>query len=80
MHLPDSRHKLRSVGRIFATTHETKMLLREIALKQGWGRRRSASRLGEGIMLVRRWLDYDHVSLAVLIIGLGMVEWLALAI
>jgi hypothetical protein len=31
-------------------------------------------------MLVRHWLDYDHVSLAVLIIGLGIVELLALAI
>jgi len=31
-------------------------------------------------MLVRYWLDYDHVSFAVLIIGLGIVELLALAI
>ena len=31
-------------------------------------------------MLVQYWLDYDHVSLAVLIIGLGIVELLALAV
>jgi hypothetical protein len=28
----------------------------------------------------RHWLDYDGVALAVLIIGLGLVELLALAI
>jgi hypothetical protein len=31
-------------------------------------------------MLVRHWLDYDYVSLAVLVIGLGAVELLALSI
>jgi hypothetical protein len=36
--MPDSCHKLRNVGRALATTRETKMLLREIGLKQGWGR------------------------------------------
>jgi hypothetical protein len=31
-------------------------------------------------MLGRHWLDYDSVALAVLIIGLGLVELLALGI
>jgi hypothetical protein len=31
-------------------------------------------------MLERHWLDYDTVALAVLIIGLGLVELLALSI
>jgi hypothetical protein len=35
---------------------------------------------GEGTMLVRHWLDYDYISLAVLVIGLGAVELLALSI
>jgi len=46
--MPDSRRKLRNVGRVFATTHETNLLLREIALKRRWGRRWSARRSGEG--------------------------------
>jgi hypothetical protein len=31
-------------------------------------------------MMGRHWLEYDHVALAVLIIGLGIVELLALGI
>jgi hypothetical protein len=31
-------------------------------------------------MLGRNWLDYDIVTLAVLVIGLGVVELLALSI
>jgi hypothetical protein len=31
-------------------------------------------------MLGRHWLDYDYVALAVLVIGLGFVELLALSI
>jgi hypothetical protein len=31
-------------------------------------------------MFVRHWLDYDFVALAVLVIGLGAVELLALSI
>jgi hypothetical protein len=35
--MPHSRHKLRNVGRVFATSREIKMLCSEIALKLGWG-------------------------------------------
>ena len=38
-------------------------------------------RLNEGrTMLGRNWLDYDIVTLAILVIGLGVVDLLALSI
>src|SRR5271166_1336286 len=36
MTMPDLRHKLRNVSRVFTINRETKMLSCEIALKQGW--------------------------------------------
>jgi hypothetical protein len=41
---------------------------------------RSDQRGGREIMHKRYWLDYDHVALAVLVIGIGMIELLALII
>jgi hypothetical protein len=80
------RHKLRNVGQVFAPNHETKRLCIEIALKQGWGKhtlepkKNWAFEQGNGTMIGRHWLDYDHVALAVLIIGLGIVELVAFGI
>jgi hypothetical protein len=31
-------------------------------------------------MPLRHWLEYDHIALAVLVIGLGIVELVALGI
>src|SRR5262249_27372872 len=36
--VPDSRHKLRNAGRVFATNRETRNLCGEIRLKQACGR------------------------------------------
>jgi hypothetical protein len=36
--MPDSRHKLRNAGRVFATNRETRNLCGEIRLKQACGR------------------------------------------
>ena len=36
--MPDSRHKLRNAGRVFATNRETRSLCGEIRLKQACGR------------------------------------------
>ena len=42
---------------------------------------KKAERLSRGDTMVdRHWLDYDHVALAVLIIGLGIVELVAFGI
>ena len=79
-------HKLRNIGQVFAPNHETKRLCIEIALKQGWGKhtlepkKNWAFEQGKGTMIGRHWLDYDHVALAVLIIGLGIVELVAFGI
>jgi hypothetical protein len=66
------------------------MLCSEIALKQGWGnvyalgthhRAKKIGRLNMGWTVMRRhWLDYDLVALAVLIVGVGLVELLVLSI
>jgi len=92
--LPDSRHKARNPGQIFAANRETKKPRGEIAVKQkraklvnkqrAPGHRSGAQaktnvRTENGTMLARHWLDYDSVALAVLIIGLALVEFLALS-
>jgi hypothetical protein len=80
------RHKLRNVGPVFAANHEAKKLYIEIALKQGRGKhtlepkKNWASEQRKGTMIGRHWLDYDHVALAVLVIGLGIVELVAFGI
>jgi hypothetical protein len=83
--MPDSRHKLRNAGRVFATN-------REIRLKQACGRCYSTRRLpsfeGPGIRIgmdvmlsdYRHWLEYDPVALAVLLGGVGFVELIVLSI
>jgi hypothetical protein len=83
--LPDSRHKLRNAGPVFATN-------REIRLKQACGRCYSTRRLpsfeGPGIRIgmdvmlsdYRHWLEYDPVALAVLLGGVGFVELIVLSI
>jgi hypothetical protein len=79
-------HKLRNVGQVFALNRETKKLRIEIALKQGFGKhtlepkKNCGFEQGKGTMIGRHWLDYDHVALAVLIIGLGIVELVAFGI
>ena len=70
----------------FAPNHEAKKLYIEIALKQGRGKhtlepkKNWASEQRKCTMIGRHWLDYDHVALAVLIIGLGIVELVAFGI
>jgi hypothetical protein len=49
------------------------MLLQALEEKRGVG-------TGEGSMPVRHWLEYDHIALGVLVIGLAIVELLALSI
>ena len=83
--MPDSRHKLRNAGRVFATN-------REIRLKQACGRCYSTRRLpsfespgiriGMDVMFsdYRHWLEYDPVALAVLLGGVGFVELIVLSI
>ena len=66
------------------------MVCCEIDMKQGWGnvdvlgahhRAKKIGRLNMGWTVMRRhWLDYDPVALAVLIVGMGLVEVLALSI
>ena len=77
-------HKLRKVGQVFALNHETKRPCIEITLKQGWGKHtlelNEAFEQGRGTMIGQHWLDYDHVALAVPIIGLGIVELVAFGI
>jgi hypothetical protein len=46
--MPDLRHKLRNVRRVFTTNRETKMISREIALKQGWANVTELSLSGDG--------------------------------
>src|SRR5215475_4982724 len=43
--IPDSRHKLRNAGRVFATNRETRIFCSEIRLKQACGRCYSTRRL-----------------------------------
>jgi hypothetical protein len=42
-----------------------------------WG----AVRIGMDVMLsdYRQWLEYDSVALAVLLVGIGFVEWIVLS-
>jgi hypothetical protein len=80
------RHKPRNAGQIFAPNHEAKKLRIEIPLKQRRGKhaqegkKNRASEQRKGTMIGRHWLDYDHVALVVLIIGLGLVELVAFGI
>ena len=93
--MTDFCHKLRNLGQVFAPNRETKKPSNEIALKQGrvnagqsqvgggscsGPQEKLGVCTGEGTMFVRHWLDYDFVALAVLVIGLGAVELLALSI
>ena len=83
---PIFRHKPRNAGQLFAANREAKKPCGEIALKQGWGKptlqakKNRAFEQGKRIMIGRHWLDYDHVALAVLIVGLGIVELVAFGI
>ena len=36
--------------------------------------------IGMDVMLYRHWLEYDLVALAVLFVGVGLVEWIVLSI
>jgi hypothetical protein len=92
--MTDFCHKLRNIGQAFASNRETKKSCGEIALKQGWGhagwreqesscsgpKKNWAFEQGKATMPVRHWLDYDYVALAVLVIGLGVVELAVLSI
>ena len=76
----------KNAGPVFAPNHEAKKLYIEIALKQRRGKhtlepeKNWASEQRKGTMIGRHWLDYHHVALAVLIIGLGIVELVAFGI
>jgi hypothetical protein len=77
--MPDLRHKLRNVGPVFTTNRETKMLSCEIALKQGWAKcYRAIAQRGWTTMhtVGRHWLEYDWVTIAILLFGMGMLELL----
>jgi hypothetical protein len=89
--MPDFRHKLRNAGRVFATNRETRILCGEIRLKQACVDvfnktvavfETPGVRIGMDVMLsdYRHWLEYDSVALAVLLIGIGLVELIVLRI
>jgi hypothetical protein len=62
-----------------ALLHPRVAMSGELATKP---RRSRSGGTGEAIMHVqdRHWLDYDPVALAVLVIGIGLIELLALSI
>ena|SRR5438445_8539850 len=85
--LPDSCHELRNAGQVFATNRETRKRCGEIRLKQVCGMLINKAvakgvRIGMDQMLYdyRHWLEYDSVALAVLFVGVGLVELIVLSI
>ena len=79
--MPDLRHKLRNVGPVFTINRETKMLSCEIALKPGGANYRDiAQREWTSMHTVgRHWLEYDWVTVAILLFGVGALELLVLS-
>ena len=79
--MSDLRHKLRNVDPICTTNRETKMLSCEIALKQGSANYRAIAQRERTTMhsVGRHRLEYDWVTIAVLLFGMGVLELLVLS-
>jgi hypothetical protein len=79
--MPNLHHKLRNVGPVFTTNRETKMLSCKIALKQGSANYRAIAQREWTTMhtVGTHWLEYDWVTIAVLLFGMGMLELLVLS-